>query len=148
MYCADTLIGFYVSSFYEKNFFRRILEPLKRVERVIITGRFDNFDSETFVFEELFLALQKLDLFYVETADGWRYYPNLREFTCLMKTDDIHIGQEHVHALLENNSQISSLKVSGYTRSFLQNVAKTVPHLECVDIEDYDSDDHGAIHRF
>lgn len=142
MYCADTLIEFDVSS-YEKSLFRKMFKPFKRVERVFINGRFDNFDSETLAFEDLFPAMQKLDLLNIETTDGSfiaRKYPNLQDFTCAIRTDDAHIRQEHVQALLEKNRQIRRLRVSGYTRQFLKNVSKTVLRLECLEIEEYDAD--------
>lgn len=142
MYCADTLIELDISS-YQKNFFRKISKPLKRVESVVMNGRFDHFDSDTVTFEDLFPAMQRLFLLNIETADGsfiGRHYPNLRELTCAMRTDDTHIRQEHVQALLKKNRQIRSLRVSGYTRLFLKNVSETLPHLECLVIEDYNDD--------
>lgn len=139
MYCADTLIEFHIDSFHP-NFFDKFSKPFKQVESVYIIRSSGGFDSKTLSFEKLFPAIRKLSLTKVVTFDAYdiaQIYPNLKELTITIGNDTKTIRQEHVHALLEKNPQIDSLKLKSYTRSFLQNVSQVVANLKRLEIEEY-----------
>lgn len=143
LYCAESLVDLQISSIYD-NIFEEMEKPFTQVESVTLKGNFKKLSNSHLTFDELFPALRRLSLQYVEIHNKTLVeinFPNLEYLSAgIFDYDDPHrLTTTDMEKILRKNPQIRRLKLQRSNQYLLRIVSELLPNLEKLEIEDHNN---------
>lgn len=145
LYCSENLIHFQIDSFYDDLSLSKINKPFKRVENITIRGRLKELSGSSLNFNELFPALRRLYLPFLNVHNKnslLGHFPHLEhiEISTFAYTDPLRLTEASVEFILRKNPQIRSIKLSSSSVSFLKILNDLCPNLEWLELDHFKTD--------
>lgn len=145
LYCSENLIHFQIDSFYDDLTLRKMNKPFKRVENITIRGRLQELSGSSLHFDELFPALRRLYLPFLNVHNKnslYRHFPHLEhiEISTYAYTDPSRLTETSVEFILRKNPQIRSIKLSSSSLDFLKILNDLCPNLEWLELDFFEMD--------
>lgn len=145
LYCSENLIHLQIDSFYDDLTLSNMNKPFKRVENVTIRGRLKELSGSSLNFNELFPALRRLYLPFLNIYNKTSllgHFPHLEhiEISTFAYTDPSRVTEASVEFILRKNPQIRSIKLSSSSLNFLKILNDLCPNLEWLELDNFEMD--------
>lgn len=119
------------------NLFQALNEPFVKIEAVQLGGKLTTLKSGSLEFNELFPALRRLDIRFLQIID---YESIEREFTHLENLSVVFLDEEsvteaNINNLMKKNPQITFIGIQAITPAFMKVVSERLPKLVKIDCE-------------
>lgn len=143
LYCSNSLIEIMIFD-RQQSFVSQITKPFKHVEYVEVVGDFENLNSSTLSFGEIFPAMKILSMpgTQIDNANSiYQHFSNLIELNVNFYDAYRHgrtqrkFEEDEIEQVLKKNPQIRSLKMHGPTGYILKAASEFLPDLEHIRIE-------------